>query len=234
MKNKNGAVKRSIINGAGAITVLFIAATASAQNVFVSNYSNGNIYKITPSGVQSVFASGMDFPDGLAFNSAGDMFVANTANNSGPGYITEITPGGTQSTFASGIDPHGLAFNSSGDLFQVDYDSGNIYEYTPNGVQSTFASGFDLPLSVAINSAGDLFVSDSGGSITEITPNGTESLFASGLQNPHQLAFNSSGDLFETDGNTGNIYEFTPQGKRSTFDLTPKAGQVISRVLPFV
>ena len=31
------------------------------------------------------------------------------------------------------------------------------------------------------------------------------------------MAFNSAGDLFEADFGTGNIYEFTPSGTRSTF-----------------
>ena len=53
----------------------------------------------------------------LAFNSAGNLFVAD--QNSGN--IYEFTPGGVQSTFASGLDyPYGLAFNSAGDLFVAD------------------------------------------------------------------------------------------------------------------
>ena len=31
------------------------------------------------------------------------------------------------------------------------------------------------------------------------------------------LAFDSAGNLFEADVNSGNIYEFTPDGTRSTF-----------------
>ena len=38
-------------------------------------------------------------PDGLAFNSAGDLFVADVSS----GNIYEFTPGGAQSTFASGL-----------------------------------------------------------------------------------------------------------------------------------
>ncbi len=102
----------------------------------------GYIYEYTPSGVQSTFASGFNAPAGLALNSAGDLFVADTAN----GTIVEITPGGVQSTFASGLPtpygPIGLAFNSAGDLF-VSGEGGYIYEYTPSGVPSTLASGLE-------------------------------------------------------------------------------------------
>src|ERR1035438_2168630 len=95
------------------------------------------MYKYTPGGVRSTFASsGLYWPFGLAFNSAGNLFEA----DSGSGKIYEFTPGGTRSTFASGLDvPHGLAFNSAGDLFVADQDSGKIYEFTPGGVSSTFA-----------------------------------------------------------------------------------------------
>ena len=87
--------------------VLLIASSAQAQNLFETDLHSGNIYEYTPGGARSTFASGLDEPYGLAFNSAGDLFAAAW----GSGNITEITPGGVQSTFASGLDyPTGLAF----------------------------------------------------------------------------------------------------------------------------
>jgi hypothetical protein len=225
MKIKNIDIHRSI-GGACAGAALLLALGASAQNLFVTTYSGDDIYEYTPGGVQSTFASGLNYPVGIVFNSAGDLFVANSADNAYAGSteygnITEIAPNGTHSAFASGVDPQGLAMNSAGDLFQVDYRSGNIYEYTPNGAQSTFATGFSLPLSVAVNSAGDVFVGagygDGNGYITEIAPNGTQSLFASGLNFPHGLVFNSAGDLLVSEEDSGTIYQFTPKGVESTF-----------------
>jgi sugar lactone lactonase YvrE len=110
-----------------------------AGDLFVSS-SLGTIYKFTPGGTQSTFASGLTTPIGLAFNGAGNLFVA----DAGPGIsgtITEITPGGTKSTFASGLNyPEGLTFNSAGNLF-VATEDGQIYEYSTGGTQSTFVSG---------------------------------------------------------------------------------------------
>jgi hypothetical protein len=89
--------------------------------------------------VQSTFASGLNHPVGLAFDSAGNLFVG---ADEGSGNIYEFTPGGVQSTFASGLStPVGLGFNNAGDLFVSSFFDGAIYEYTPSGVQSTFASG---------------------------------------------------------------------------------------------
>jgi DNA-binding beta-propeller fold protein YncE len=81
-------------------------------------------------------------PYALAFNSAGNLFVADAP----AGKVYEFTPGGVQSTFASFFPPgssypEGLVFNSAGDLFVSDADHSIIYEYTPGGVRSTFASG---------------------------------------------------------------------------------------------
>ncbi len=64
--------------------------------------------KYTPGGVQSTFATTSSSAlNGLAFNSAGDLFVA----SAGTGSIIEIAPGGVQSNFASGLgNPAGIAF----------------------------------------------------------------------------------------------------------------------------
>ena len=62
--------------------------------------------KVTPAGVVSTFASGFNGPAGLAFDSAGNLYVAND-----DGTVSEVTPAGVVSTFASGFnDPAGLAF----------------------------------------------------------------------------------------------------------------------------
>ena len=65
--------------------------------------------KVTPAGVVSTFASGFDDPDGLAFDAAGNLYVANAGNDT----VSKVTPAGTVSTFASGFnDPDGLAFDA--------------------------------------------------------------------------------------------------------------------------
>jgi DNA-binding beta-propeller fold protein YncE len=141
-KSSIHAVYHSFGGAVCAGAVLLIASSGQAQNLFVGDNESEKIYEYTPGGVRSTFASGFNNPQGMAFNSAGDLFVANwdrgTASETGT--ITEITPGGVQSTFASGLAyPTGLAFNSAGDLFVADWASENIYEFTPGGVRSTFA-----------------------------------------------------------------------------------------------
>src|ERR1700677_326562 len=96
-----------IVSGAVfAAAVLLTSSSAWAQDLFVSDFNDGNIYRIRPNGEASIFASGMDYPQGIAFNRAGELFVANSALDNGTaGYITIINQDGTPDTFYSGLDP---------------------------------------------------------------------------------------------------------------------------------
>ena len=179
------------------VAVVLIAFSTEAQNLFVSSYYWNTIFEFTPGGVQSTFYSGLNYGAGLAFNSAGDLFVANFGELIPNNTITKITPDGVESTFASGLDnPNGLAFDSAGNLFVANGNGGTITKITPDGVESTFASGISGVLTgLAIDSVGNLFVADAfnfgyeSGTIIKITPDGIQSTFASGLTSPDGLAF---------------------------------------------
>jgi hypothetical protein len=116
----------------------------------VADQFNNAIFKFTPAGVKSIFASGLNGPVGLAFDSSGNLFEADY--NSGT--IFKFTPDGTKSTFASGLNnPAGLAFDSSGNVFEADQGSGTIFTFTPAGTKSTFASGLSGPSGLAFMKA---------------------------------------------------------------------------------
>ena len=90
----------------------------------------------------STFASGFNSPDGLAFDAAGNLYVANAGNNT----VSKVTPAGVVSTFASGFnDPVGLAFDAAGNLYVANDGNDTVSKVTPAGVVSTFASGFNVP-----------------------------------------------------------------------------------------
>ena len=169
----------------------------SAGDLFVNEFYSGNIYEFT-NGLASqmgIFATGLPYGYQMAFNSAGDLFVANNVLGA-YGYITKITPGGSKSTFdtiTGSSQIYGLAFDSAGDLFVAADASGQIYEYT-NGVASEkgiFASGLNNPNGLVFDSAGNLYVScPPDNTIYEFT-NGVASaqgIFATGLNNPVGLA----------------------------------------------
>jgi hypothetical protein len=67
----------------------------------------GGVMKITPAGAKSVFVTGLYDPNYLAFDLAGNLFVADDDS----GKVFEITPGGAKSKFASGLgNATGIAF----------------------------------------------------------------------------------------------------------------------------
>jgi hypothetical protein len=218
---------------------LFVTTTTCDGN---TGTFQGTIFKITPGGVTSTFAtiSGNFFIGGLVVDSAGNVFVG--AGNQDPNVpsttIFKVTPQGTVSTFGTfNNSGPGLAFDSAGNLFAADNADQTIYKFTPGGVQSVFAgpaafvSG-EGPVGLAFDRFGNLFVSteiitgDENGNdailefAPNFAPNGMPTTFATGLNTPKGLAFDGAGNLFVAEiplhppGSCpcGDILEFTPGG----------------------
>ena len=107
------------------------------------------IERFTPDGVGSFFASIPDNTDGLAFDSAGNLFASNWTD----GTITKFTPGGVGSLFAtttSGRGTGALAFDSANNLYALNSLDGTIEKITPDGVDSVFADGLGTAYSLVI------------------------------------------------------------------------------------
>ncbi len=142
------------------ITGAFFGGVAvdGVNNVYVADAAAGVVYKFA--GTLSTFAS-VPAAFGLAFDSAGNLFVSTqceafpAGNCTDPtigGRIVKITPSGIQTTFASGLgdgDLRGLAFDALGNLFVADlglaagHDPSRamVLKITPTGLVSVFASG---------------------------------------------------------------------------------------------
>ena len=193
------------------------AACDNAGNLFVStgetdlydfpiNGSGKGSYKFTATGERTTFASGLDFPTALAFDGAGNLFVANLhtveRDRSADGAIYKFTPAGVRTTFSSELNnPEALAFDKAGNLFVSNASA--IDKFTPGGVRSIFASGFIFAGSLACDSAGNLFVADSPAyAIYKITPTGARSTFAA-TEGVNLLAFQPT--LASTPGQLQNI-----------------------------
>jgi hypothetical protein len=106
----------------GALNDLFASINGDGSN------GGGSIYEYTPTGLQTVFASGLSEPRGLAFDYFGNLFVANNAfdepSQTFKGTIVKITPGGVQSLFATvpgDVFLEGVAFDSSREPFCYSY-----------------------------------------------------------------------------------------------------------------
>src|SRR5262249_6889198 len=132
-------------------------------------YNQGVIYKYKPSGSRATFASGLYHPTGMAFDSAGNLFVADNVNGiNDQGSIYKYAPNGSRVIFAV-LDPSDrpadLAFDSMGNLYMADL-GGNIYEYDLGVLRrhprTTFGSVPNSAQSLASDNSGNLFVVDAG------------------------------------------------------------------------
>src|SRR5438270_244069 len=129
-----------------AAALFSISAFAAPGDLFESDFGSNTIFRFTPGGTKTPFASGLNGPVGLAFDSAGNLFEADF----GSGTIFKFTPAGIKSTFASGLNaPTALAFDGSGNLFEGDSGSGTIFIFTPGGIKSTFVTGLSTPEGLA-------------------------------------------------------------------------------------
>ena len=142
----------------------FGIAVAKDGAMYISDAGESNrIRKITPEGVVSTFAGGnegfadgvgsaasFNTPSGLAIDSNGNLYVADTANNR----IRKITPAGEVSTIAGDgtagyLDgsaaqarfngPIGVAVDSRGNVFVADTYNDRIRLISPDGNVSTLA-----------------------------------------------------------------------------------------------
>ena len=245
---KKTKILRNIFLSLGAIFAL--AITAQAQNLYVSAHTPGtgfyhhSILEFTPSGVQSTYASGLSFPRGLAFDSLGNLFAAETlapADDVEVGKVLKFNLRNKATTLGSAAQFffEGLAIDNAGNVYVMGTDTsptaaGTIFKFTPSGERIVFGSVPGVPdnpvanLGLAFDSTGNLYATASGAqTIYKFAPDGTRTVFvgpdafAPG-EYPAGLAFDSSGNLFvsiETlsDPGADSIVYFSPTGVKSPF-----------------
>jgi sugar lactone lactonase YvrE len=157
----------------------------------------------------------MNQPRGLAFDSAGNLFVANQANNtiskynSAGVYVSNIT-----SNLSS---PQGLAFDSSGNLYAANQNSNTITKYNSSGTYLSSigdASNVYQATGVAITSAGNIYASSLGYSqVNRFNSTGTyQSNINSGVDSPYGVTLDSTNNLFVANWNNNTVTKYNSSG----------------------
>lgn len=249
-------------------------AVDNTGNLYVGDSNSNVIQKITTAGQVSLIAgqSGtagsadgngasarFNMPAGIAINSTGIIFVADTANAT----IRRIGTDGAVTTFAGTASvrgsadgagtaatfsmPNGIALDAAGNLYVADSMNDTIRKITATGTVTTFAgtagalgstngngaaARFNLPTGLTIDSTGNLYVSDTTNNlIRKITATGDVTTFAgldgvSGSQDgtggaaffnhPNGLTIDGAGNLYVADTGNSVIRKITPAGNVTT------------------
>ena len=261
-------------NGAGNVASFYAPSGATIDasgNIYVADWLNSLVRKITPVGLVSTLAGNIvagnlngtgttasfNNPTDVAIdNLTGNIYVADYNNQ----VIRKITPAGVVSTFAgngsqTSMDgngtnasfnyPSGIVVDGSGNLFVTDKAGAVIRKITPAGVVTTIAgSGFQAfndgtgsaasfyhPTSIAIDANNNLFVADYlNNRIRKITPSGVVSTLAgsgttgradgtgtsASFYGPTGLCVDGSGNIYVADYNNNLIRKVTQAGVVTT------------------
>jgi uncharacterized repeat protein (TIGR03803 family) len=212
----------------------------------------GTIFKITPSGTDSVFYSFASIPyAGLIQSSDGNIYGTTASGGvSGRGTVFKITPSGTESVLysfpAGSSDPYtGLIQGRDGNFYGTTgaggaNDDGTVFKITPSGTESVLyafpktGSDGETPYAGLIqgsdgNFYGTTYFGGAGGlgAVFKITPSGSETVlysFTAGTDGAHPYA----GVIQGSDGNFyGTTYQGGASGLGTVFKLTPSGTETV-------
>jgi streptogramin lyase len=199
-------------------------------NVYVADFNNHTIRKVTPAGVVTTLAglagtAGTDdgtgiaahfnTPIGVAVDSATNVYVGDSKNHT----IRKITPAGEVTTLAGSTgqpggvdgtgnaarfnDPHHVRVDSADNLYVADTENHTIRKVTPAGVVTTLAG-----------SAGQAGSADGTASVARFSY-------------PTGVFVTTNGNIYVAERNNHTIRRITPNGVVSTLaGLSLQAGSV--------
>jgi DNA-binding beta-propeller fold protein YncE len=156
----------------------------------------------------------LDGPEGIAIDSSGNVYVADTNR------IQKFTADGKiiKTWYSSGL--YGIAVDSSDNVYVSDNNNNRIQKFTADGkfITSWGSSGtengqFDEPEDIAVDSSDNVYVADfENNRIQKFTADGKfiKTWYSSGSSG---VAIDSSGNVYVSDYGNDRIQKFTADGK---------------------
>jgi protein involved in polysaccharide export with SLBB domain len=154
---RNDAVTLAKVLGQGRLAVCLLAMLAAFCTV-------AHAQSLSYLGAQTVVGGGLDGPQHVAVDSAGNIYVADALNNRVVKYPVSAPVGGGTWTSAGGGYGHpvGLAIDATGDLFVADEGNNAIYELNASGTTALPFKGLASVADVTVDAKGDVFAVGSG------------------------------------------------------------------------
>lgn len=220
-------------------------------NVYIADTSNQTIRKIAPGGVVTTFAGSagnsgnsdgtgstarFNAPNGLAVDSTGNIYVADTLNNS----VRMITPTGVVTTLATGFNfPTAVALDGNGNVYVADSHNGDVRKIAPGGVVTTVPGSAGSTDAVGLGYSGSGVAVDLSGNVYTtyddtvrmITPTGVATTLAGSVNItgdndgtgsaarfnfPTGLTVDKNGNLFVADLGNNTVRKVTSGGVVTT------------------
>ena len=199
------------LDPSGALTALSLAAVSPSWFVFdndgslvVSDFTSSVLLKFFNGGL-STFATGLNGPEGIAYDSLNNLFYS---GNYLDGTLTVINGFGNVSIFAVGLSgPRGVALLSPGNLYVANSSNGTIAKVVQGSGVSTFATGFGLPAGVTLDTANNLYTADQSQNMIFVISSSGEVFPFAKVASPFGIAFDGDGNLFVSDTQNKQIKE---------------------------
>jgi len=187
--------------------VVYSIALDASNNVYVGDAAH--LWKIPAGGGTPVTLGNLSAPVGLAFDPAGNLYVADNAG--GDAGVYKMTADGTgQTRIDNGIPaPAYVAFDANGNLFIGDQHNHALYEIPVGGAQKQVASTLVGPVSLTTDPSGNIYLADQRAiycystvaGLVNIDPVPTNGLMADADFNLYYANFNDH-----------KVYKISPQG----------------------
>ncbi|HXW79948.1 MAG TPA: hypothetical protein VEJ84_10640, partial [Acidimicrobiales bacterium] len=175
---------------------------------------------------EAVITAGIGGPGSLAFDSSGNLWVANivgTVTEYDKAELASASPAPTVTlSSAAFVTPGGLAFDASGDLWVADTGSGEVFEFTKaqlarSGAPEPVVTLSPNNCSPDFDPSGDLWEGSGGDTLYELTKaqltkSGSPAprvITSSSLSSPCKPTFDRFGNLWAGNYDTTTVVEFT-------------------------